>query len=443
MPTVTFGGLASGLDSNSIVTQLIALERRPIDKLQTTKQELAARGKKLNTLKTRLDELKSTRNALQTATGIVASKTTTSDATALGATAGAGASLGQYNVQVVALAKAGRVRSDGVMGRDIAGVFGAGTLSVALGSGPAVDVAVESTDTLDSLVGKINASASGVTAGVVFDGAAYRLVLAGNQTGTANALTVSEIGTTTGLGNVGNLAQSASDAEISIDGLTMTRGSNSVADAIPGVTLELKKAGTTTSVDVTRDTAGARERMQKAVDAFNNIQTFLNSESAFAGVQKGAESLAGDSTLRSLQSKLRGATQGALSTGTFRTLSSVGLSISREGTLTFDGSKFESALSRDASAVGQLLNDTSVGLLSRIGGVVEEFVGTTSAAVPERLKSIDTRSRSIDKQVEVLERRVEQREVALRKQFATLERVSSALQTQNAALNAALAGLSR
>jgi flagellar hook-associated protein 2 len=357
-----------------------------------------------------------------------------------------GASPARYAVRVVSLASADRYYADPVAARDQTGLFGTGTLGIQVGTGATVNVTVEASDTLDTLASKINAAGAGVTASVLNTGSGYRLQIAGSQTGAASALTLTETGTTLGFGNVGNRAATASDAVVEIDGFTVRRSTNVIDAAIPGVSLDLKKtspAGTTQEVDVTRDQGSLSDRIKTFVTAFNVVNTAIEGESASAGgAAKPADSLSGDSTVRTIQGRLRTLVTSPMvgATGRYTTLASIGVSIQRGGALQLDETKLAAAITADPDAVTRLLGGDT-GLMKGLENELDQWTDPATGMIDARTDAVRAQQRAIDDQIAALERRLDAYETQLRRQFSALESTMSGLQGQGAQLQAMMSRL--
>ena len=377
-------GIGSGLDVNGLITQLMAAERQPVAlfdrKTSDYKAQLSAYGTLSSTLAT-----------LQTAAGSAASLSklravtaNVADTSLANASAAAGAAAGSYALEVQILAQSHKLNSGAFASTSTS--LGEGTLTFDFGSYASgsfsqnpdkSSVSVTITAGQDSLAGvrdAINAASAGVSASVVNDGTGQRLLITSKDTGAANALRISvadidgQNTDTAGLsrlaynaatGGTTNLAQAAAarDASFVLDGISVTRASNTVGDAIEGVTLTLLKAapGTTTSLNVTRNVDAAVSTVQSFVQAYNSASSSLRSLSAYNVDTKTGAVLQGDSTLIGIQSKLR-AMLGALvdNAGGYGSLSELGIAFQRDGSLLTDTGKLRTALNdpaKDAATV--------------------------------------------------------------------------------------------
>ncbi len=288
-----------------MIRQLVQLERLPIGRIQDRQQDLKTQQAKFNDLKNLLNTVRDKAKALDELGEIMTTKVASADETVVKATATGDAALGRYAINITSLATAERTYSDPFASKVATGLFGTGTISIQVGTDDAVEIEVEADDTLETVAAKINSSDAEVTAGVIFTGTQYRLQIAGKETGLANAITFVETGTTLDLANAANQFQAADDAAFTVDGLPMTSTTNTVKDAIRGVTLDLLKDQASTTIEVQRDPAALEAAIKEFVDAYNSVQKKINTESIFTGQARGPESLVGDSTLRSVQSRMR------------------------------------------------------------------------------------------------------------------------------------------
>ena len=214
----TFSGLASGLDTAAILEQLVALERRPIQRLQQKQADLRSMASRVDGLRGRLTSLLDAARELGDRDNVLAAKASSSDESIVKASTRGEAAVGTFALEVTQLAQAEKTVSNGFAARDQTGLFGTGTLDVTIG-GTTTSITVDSTDTLDTLADKITQQVDGVSASVVYDGSSYRLLVAGEKTGADQAIDFTETGVSLGLSDPANELRSAQDAVFSIDGL--------------------------------------------------------------------------------------------------------------------------------------------------------------------------------------------------------------------------------
>ncbi len=442
---ISFSGLASGLDTTSIIKQLVAVESQPITDMQNQQSDIDAKSAKITTLQSNLDDLRNAALALDTRAEALPTQATTSNSAVVSATATGGAALGSYNIQVTQLATAARVYSNSVSDPDTAGLFGTGTMAMTIG-GSTYNVDVTATDTLNSVLGKIQSSGAPVSAGLLYDGTGYRLAVSGHATGAANALTIDEGSLTLGLSDPANVASTGRDAKFSIDGIQVSRSTNVVADAISGITLQLHgltATGVSEHVDIATDTSTLAGNVQKLVDAYNKVNTFISGEEDWSGQAKDATSLNGDSTLRSVQSQLHTALLSPVAgtTGKYTTLASLGISIQKDGSLSLDQAKLATALGDDPEGVAKVLGQDGTGAMTMIANAADYFSDTSTGLLKQRLDSMTKQRRALDDQIAQMQTRIDQYQTLLQNQFANLETTMSALKNQGDQLTAALAAM--
>jgi flagellar hook-associated protein 2 len=405
-------GIGSNLDINSIVSQLMAIEQRPRTLLDTKEAAYQARLSAYGQLRSALSSLQSAVQALALPSRFETRTASAADPSVLSASASASAASGTYEVAVSQLAQrqalsaAGQSSVGATIGSGTAttltfefGTISGGTLTDGIYTGATFmqDGTVASgTVTIDasnnSLQGvrdAINTANIGVTASIVNDGSGspYRLVLQSTAGGAARSMRIGVSGDAAlqsllayDPAGTQNLTQTvtAQNALLTVNGVAVTSGSNTVTGAIEGVSLTLAKAGTTT-VSVGRDTAGVTQVVQGFVKAFNDFNTLLRDLTKFDPSTQTRGLLLGDGAARTIQGQLRTALSTALGGGgdTLRVLSQVGLTFQQDGSLALDSGKLSQALATDPSGVAQLFASGGTARDSLI-----KVVGSTALTAP-------------------------------------------------------------
>lgn len=450
-PVATFSGLASGIDTKALIDQLVKVENIPVQALQQKQSDYNSMSSRLSKIKDYLNLLNDAATALNSQTTALPSKGSSSDDKVVSITANGAAAIGSYDVQVTRLATAQRSYSDAVASRDAAGLFGTGSFSIQVGSDAAVDIAVGPGDTLDDVLGKINASSARVNASIVFDGTQYRLQVSGRESGSAQAVTFVETGVTLGLSTPANTVVAAQDALFSVDGIAMQRSTNTVADAIAGVSMQLRKTttvGNPVGITVERDPNSLADKVQTFVDAYNKVMTTVNGEFAYTGVARVGDSLSGDGTLRNLQSALRSKAIGAVDglSSQYTTLASIGVRANSDGTLKVDKDALVAAANKAPQDVAALFvgnPDASIdGLMKGFSTVVDQYTDASSGLLSLSIKNLAKRVTDADDQISALQRRIDKYQTQLQAQFAAMETLISGLQTQGSSMLAVLNNLS-
>ncbi len=358
LPLFNIGGLASGLDTNSIVSQLIQIERIPINQLEYRRTFYQERQQAWDDIATRISALREQEQKLSDAAEWRRfSLATSSNPDAVAVAVTGSPATGATSFTVDQLAAAHQVAATGTFGA-ATDLVGAGTFTLTVG-GTNYDVTTTSTTTVGELVSQINGLGVGVSASLLqVTSGQYRLVLTADQTGAASAFTATADQASLGTFDV---VQQGVDAQLTIGSgtgaITVNRSSNVVDDLIDGV--ELTLATTTTApvtVSVDRDLDAATEAVRGLVDELNSTLSLLDDLTAYNAEANQSGPLTGDASARdlelSLRSKLSGVVPGL--SGPYTFASSVGISLTRTGSFTFDETAFRAALEDDFDAVAAL-----------------------------------------------------------------------------------------
>lgn len=442
MTGVSFTGISSGIDTDAIVTSLMALERRPVDRLQRSADLASARLAGLADMRSRLGVLRGAEQSLRGA-GVFSPRpiATSSDPSRIVAMASASAVKASFSVTVAALARAD-VRTQATT---LASATAADTLHLASGA-TSIDVAVAAGDSIGTIAAKINTVGGGVSASVV-DG---RLRLTSRDTGAANAVSLTSDGSLAAdLGVTVTLA--AQDAQLTVDAVARTSSSNRVTDAIPGITLDLRGATAGVPVTVTSDPAGVDAdgviaKAKAFVAAYNSTVDALRAAvgerpdpAGTGSVTKGA--FYADGLYTDLLANLnRAANDPVAGLAAIRSqAATVGLSTgaatgamtaaSLTGRLVLDESRLRDALASDPDGVAALLGgDAPQGIASRLDSVLDRFAGSTGA-LGGRVAAETARLGGYRASIDQANIRLSQRETLLRTQFTAMERSLGQLRT--------------
>ena len=462
MATISAGGIGSGLDTASIISQLMSIERAPIQALAKRVTSFQAQLSAYGQLKGNMSALQTAAEALNKTEKFSSFKGTVADPTLFSAAVGTGASAGSYAVEVQFLAQAHKLASAGFASNS--SPVGTGTLTIELGqlsggvytpdAAKTLSINIDgSNNTLEGVRNAINAAKKGVTATIVNDGSATpaRLVITSNSSGTANTIRTSGIA---GLdydpvSNTGSLEQKiqSQDAKLEIDGISITRSSNTVTDAIAGVTLNLTKAnlGTTTTLTVASDNDAIKTKIEAFVKAYNDLNSTIRTQTAFNADSKTSAALNGDSTVRSISSRMRTLANedvaGAPS-GSAR-LSDIGISFQVDGSLKIDSTKLTAALADPTKDVGAIFGDAAgtVGIAADIAKEVKSML-TTGGLVANRTEGINSTIRRLNDRQEALESRMTRIEARFKAQFTALDTMMSSMNATSQYLTQQLAALS-
>jgi len=426
-------GIGSNIDVNSLVSQLMALERRPLDALNKRKSfyndELSAYGK----ISSDLSAFQSAVSALKTTSSFNVFTATAADATLLTASADSTASATNHSITVTQLAQAQKLFSAAFADSTITAV-GTGSLTLSNGTSSFAVTIDTTNNTLSGIANAINSASGnfGVSASIVNDGTGYRLLFSPNSTGAANAITVSVLDNDgTNFDNLGlsrlsyvaggyNLTQTqvAQNAIITVDGLSgISKASNTISDVIQGVTLNLLKGGgASTTLNVAVDTTTITANVTGVVTAYNKLISDMKD------LHKKGGALEADNTVLSIQSQLVSVfnTPAAISGNAYSYLAQVGLSLKSDGTLALDSAAFQSALSSKLNDVTKLFTDSTQGYMQRFYSKTLQLL-QADGVVDSQNKGINSDISRIGVQIDQMQTRLTLTEARLRKQYASLD----------------------
>ncbi len=454
MPGITSPGLGSGLDVNGLVTKLMAVEQQPLTALASKEASYQAKLSAFGSLKGSLSSLQAALQALTDASSFGAMSASVSDTSVVTASADTTAAAGTYDIAVSKLAKAHTVRSNVDFGT---ATFDTGTLRITIGSGTPVDVELTSVTNLSGVRDAINLKNAGVSASIINDGTADRLVLVSNTTGSSGAITVAAP-TTNGDGArrltdlvSANLVevQPAQNAELTVNGLAVSRASNTISDVIAGVTLNLGRADATTPpsarLTVARNTASVKSSIDAFVSAYNAAAKALRDSSAYNTATKQASILTGDSAVRNIQSLLTSNLQAHLNglSGGIATLSDIGIAVQKDGSLAVNSTTLAAALGDSKKDVASLFASTTPGnkgIAVRFNEALTAVIGA-SGPIASRTDGIGASIKDIGKRREALTLRLASIEKRYRAQFTALDTLISSMQQTSTYLTQQLAGL--
>jgi len=396
---------STNLDVNSIVSQLMTVERQPINRLNVIEASHQTKLSAYGSIKGAVASFQSTMQSLSNKGSFTSLDAIPSDDTILSATASSIAVAGNYSLEVSSLAQSQKLAATGQMSSTAAigdgtattvtfdfGTINGGTLDPITqkytdvtsfssnGNGTKSITIDSSNNSLQGIRDAINTAKLGVTATIINDGSdtPFRLALSSNNKGVSNSLKISVSGDATlssllahDPAGTQNLSETvtATNANFKVNGVSVSKTSNSVADVIQGVTLNLKSITTTpTTLTVAHDKASISNSVSSFVKAYNELSKTLNDISAFNPATKQAAVLQGDSTVRSLQSQLRNALGSPVvgASGELATLSQIGVSFQKNGSLALDDTKLNSAIANNVNDIASIFASVGKGTDSLI-----------------------------------------------------------------------------
>jgi len=470
MASITSAGIGSGLDIEGIISGLMNAERIPLTELKSERNTIKSKISMYGQMKSAFDELKTVAAKMGKLSGVNPQKVSSTDDKMISATASETATAGQYSISVSQLAKAQSIAVSGESSID--NVVGTGSLTITLGSYTSVPgsftanaaktpvtVNIGAADqTLGGIKDAINNANAGVNATIVNDGTGNRLVLTSKDTGDNLGFKIDVTdgdGTNTNGSGLSKLAydpsvtpiasngmtqlESAKDALFKVNNLDIRKSSNSVSDAIAGVTLNLKSLTTSNiTIDISKDSTALNTSMQGFVDAYNKIKGILKDQ------QTKDATLGKDTSPAQLERGLRNVMR-QLSTSGY-TLTDVGLSFDKSGTLSFDSAKLSSKMATDPQVLEKFMADTTSGGITTkgLGSTLSDWITALNddgGTLESRTEGLNKRVKLLDRKEENLNLRLDQIEKRYRAQFSSLDSMLASMQSTSSYLSQQLSAL--
>ncbi len=441
--TLSSLGVGSGLDVNGIISKLMSIESQPLNNLNTQKGQLNTQLSAYGQIKSDLDAFKTAASAIKDSSGYSVFKTDSSNSTAVTATADATATTGAHTVNVTQLAKSEIQVGTTSFDTTSDALSLSGTLEFTQnGNTFSIDISADSS--LQNIKDSINNASdnTGIAASILNDGSGNRLVLTAKNSGSANAITVGgDNAASLGFNNTarydetgaeidptGSITQSAQDALVTIDGVPMTKSSNSISDAITGVNLQLKDIGTST-VNTTRDTAAITKSISDFAAAYNKLSKTINTLH-----QKGG-TLEADNTAISILSRLQSEfnTPASIAGSSNSYLAQIGISFQKDGTLAVDSTALTSALNSNFDQTVSLLTDSNQGFANRLFNASNDLL-TVGGLVTSKQDSINTQVRDITDQSARMQVMLDSKQKQLQTQYTALDTLMGQMNSTSAFL---------
>lgn len=463
--TATAASSSAGtLDVPTLVSQLMAVERRPIDKLNA---QITANQTKISSFGTISGLVSGLQTAVQNLSkSLNGFATTSSDTAVFSSSASSTAVAGSYALNVSTLAQSQSLVSTGVASSSTAISNGtATTLSfdfgtttgasfVSNGSG-VKSITIDGTNnSMQGIAAAINAANMGVTATIINDGSAtspYRLAITSNSSGASNSIKVSTSG---GDGTINTLLAydpagaknltetvAAQNANFTLNGVAITSASNTVTSAIQGVSITLNKTTTTpATLTVAHDSAAVNTAVSSFVDSYNAVFNQMRTRSAYGTAGAAAPSLAGDGTVRMMMNQLRNVFMTGATGGTMTSLSQVGITTQSDGSLKLDSAAFNSALSANYSDVSNLFTAAS-GFATRLDTWATSVLTPGTGLIEARTTNIQTSTDEFNKRISQLENRMTTLQKQYTTQYSNLNMLLSSMNNTSSYLTVQLAKL--
>lgn len=425
-------GIGSGLDLNGLLDQLKEAERGKltpiIQQSQSYQSKISAYGK----LESALDKLQEAAAKLNDVDSFraVTSSVTGEDITA---SADADAVPGRYEVEVAKLAKAQSLASAGVADKSEQ-LANAGTITITQGSADPLEVSIEDGSSLEDIRDAINSTKGiGVTASIVNNGSEYQLVMTSKETGTESAVSNIDVGATgltqlsyDGTDGTGMTETvTAENAELTVNGIDITSQSNRLEEAIQGVTLDLvsvSEDGEPSVLNVALDSKTIGGSIEAFVDAYNSLQSTMDSLTSYNAESGSAGLLLGDTTTRNIETQLRNAMNGVVAGGDIGMLSEIGIELQVDGKLELDSEKLDELVANDSAALSNFFGgvDGEDGLADKLETSLKSMLDD-KGLLDTAVSGLETSISSLEDRYDRTERSIAATMERYRSQFAQMD----------------------
>lgn len=427
MSEITFGGLASGMDTESIISALMDVERQPVDRLENDKAYLEAETQAYAEFNTKLANLLGSVEELDTLAELTSYSAISRDESLLRASTDSNATSGNYDIEIISLAE---------VQKDVSAEGFADTSSQTLNG--SLTIGEETIDYADVSLGElkdiINDADTGLKASIIDDGTenGFRLILSSDEAGVTTEIS--------GSGSI-NLdtattghTKAASQAHIVVDNIDIYSNSNTVTNAIPGITLDLlgTNSGESMVLNVDTDTDTVKQKVDDFVSAYNSIVNWIDEQ---ADADWG-----NDSAISSVQRKM----QNLLTTqqngnDSLNSLIQLGFKTDyTTGTISYSSSLLTDAIAEDINGFTQLFtgDNENDGIMDMFVDYFDQQSDSIDGVYAQRKESNDSSIRRIDDNIATMELRLVQRETTLRSQYTAMEELISGMNAQMSYLSA-------
>lgn len=431
----SINGLASELNTAQIISDLMDVERIPYTNLETRKSNLQSEQAVFRQLNTKLSALQRLAGDLQLAATYEKSKGTFTNGSIGTVTVNGNATASTYTINVKELAKNKITAAEGLKGSDTNltnATFSIGGKNINIASLAPNGGSFENNEAaLKALVVEINKGDYGGKAAIIdlTGNGDFRLNITATKGGNA------DIDFTLG-GTSSSVIQSANDAEIEINGVTVTRSTNEISDLIPGITLNLQSTGNST-LKVERDVEAITTQVENFVAAYNDLIKLVKTNLSKPEDADTVNPLQGDSTLKSVQNDLYNMITGMVfKDGSFEGfMEELGLSIDKDvkagtkmtGEIVFDKTVFSKALAENPDKVTNIFVDRMTEMSTKL---FDQYTSSTRGTLSMKITGYDSELKLVDEKLINMERKLEMKEARLKLQFNNMEVMLSSLKNE-------------
>lgn len=457
MASISTLGVGSGLDLSSILDSLETAEKASLDPISKQQSSYTAQLSAYGTLKSALTSFQTANTALNSA-DLFTATTATSSSTAFSATTSGNTIAGKYTVSISQLAQAQTLTSTQTQSDTktaIASSDSTITIQQANGDDPITVSLTAANSSLSGIRDAINNADAGVSASIIkTDEGKYVLSLTSDDTGAANSMTVSVSGDSALQSFMGYDASASSngmtesvtaqDAELTVNNIAITNSSNTISDALEGITLNLNDVTSgNQTLTITKDTSKVETAINDWVDAYNSLQDTFSNLTKYTAVDAGTDAqdtsngaLLGDSTLRTIQTQLKSMLTNASSSSTFKTLAQIGITTDpTDGKLEVDDTKLESALKSDSAGVKAMIigDGKTTGITTTIATNLTSWLSSTGI-IQSATDGVSKTLNNLTQQYNDMSDRIDNMVARYKEQFTQLDVLMNSLNSTSSYL---------
>ena len=442
------GGLSTGIDTKTLVEQLINADRAPARLSEARRATAQARLASVQAMNTKLLAVKDAVDAVKLPDSFRGRSVTSSQESALTATSGSSALAGSTTVSVKHLAAAHQVASAPQEFADQS--YGSAGAIYIQSAGAETPTTITPTDySLNGVASAINEANAGVTASVINDGFGFRLLLTSTATGSAKGITMAQ-----GDGALATLLPDLSSlTEVSparnallilgdpVTGLPVESASNNVDQVIPGVTLTLKAPADNIAVTVSKDPANARAAAQTLVDAYNGALSYLTANNRYDVNTKKSGPLFNDYEIPRQLDRIERALTGSVAgqPAGFQSLKDLGITLGTDGKLALNPTTFDAKFAENSEEVADLFLAVGSAASEPLQSLTRSVDGSMALKESELKESIA----AYTERIAAYDLRMDKRRALYQAQFAEMERLTAQFQSQGNALTGFVNGLNK
>ncbi len=408
-------GIASGMDTGTMIDQIMALERQPIRNLENRKLQIQTQAEAWNNLNLLLSQLEDRASSLTSEDTFLSIASKTSDSSILTVSSSIDADIGEYNIEVDQIALAERLVSERFehSGEPLE-LQGSFTVN-------GIEINITEEHTLTDIQAIINSTEDIDINAKIVDS---RLLIEASQTGEDKLIFEDPEGILDSLGL--STIQEGQNARIFIDGIEIIHDSNYLDSIIDGVSFTLQSEGAS-NVSFYRNTSTPISAIRSFMTIFNSISGYLKDVQG-----KNSGILTGDFMVMRLQTSLRGAITDPVENEEIKLLFQLGIEIDRHGKMSLDESTLKSVLEENPSSVYNLFTqEEGMGVADRVGKVIKAYTLDQTGISSTRDETYSRQIKDIDRMIDSIERRLEKREETLIRQFTAMEQALSSLMNQS------------